>query len=260
MPVRFVRACRAGHIGDIDWYAFVHEGDKECRRQLWIDERGTSGDLAEVYVRCECKDERNMAQATDMRALGNCNGNRPWLGPFEKEKCGEPNRLLIRTASNAYFPQSMSVISLPDRDETIKEAVDAVWDFLEEVEDIEQFKYERKKDKVKKALEGISDEEAFAEIRASGAGFLQPDKSVKQVELETLIASKDELGDGSQRRNEPGHRGRSPRIVRPRHRVRPSRRLCGLSRTTRFPVPRRSNVAGSGPRCSTVSGHPAEVW
>lgn len=195
VPVRFVRACRAGHIGDIDWYAFVHEGDKECRRQLWIDERGTSGDLAEVYVRCECKDERNMAQATDMRALGNCNGNRPWLGPFEKEKCGEPNRLLIRTASNAYFPQSMSVISLPDRDEDIKEAVDAVWDFLEEVEDIEQLKYERKKGKVKKALEGISDEEAFAEIRARGAGFLQPDKSVKQVELETLIASKDELGD-----------------------------------------------------------------
>ncbi len=24
VPVRFVRACRAGHIGDIDWYGFVH--------------------------------------------------------------------------------------------------------------------------------------------------------------------------------------------------------------------------------------------
>ena len=24
VPVRFVRACKNGHIGDIDWYAFVH--------------------------------------------------------------------------------------------------------------------------------------------------------------------------------------------------------------------------------------------
>ena len=36
-----------------------------------------------------------------------------------KEPCGDPNRLLIRTASNAYFPQTMSVISLPDKNEAI---------------------------------------------------------------------------------------------------------------------------------------------
>ena len=55
VSVRFVRACRAGHVGDIDWYNFVHGGPKECRQQLWIDERGTSGDLSEVWVRCGCK-------------------------------------------------------------------------------------------------------------------------------------------------------------------------------------------------------------
>ena len=72
------------------------------------------------------------------KALGNCDGSRPWLGPYTKEPCGEPNRLLIRTASNAYFPQLMSVISLPDRDETVKKAVDAAWEFVEEVEDLDQ--------------------------------------------------------------------------------------------------------------------------
>jgi hypothetical protein len=48
VPIRFVRACRNGHIGDVDWYAFVHQGKSECsqqQRQLFIDERGTSGDL-----------------------------------------------------------------------------------------------------------------------------------------------------------------------------------------------------------------------
>ena len=201
VPVRFVRACRCGHIGDIDWYSFVHGGQTECaakHRQLWMDERGTSGDLAEVWVRCECgRAERNMAQAAQIanRALGSCDGARPWLGPYTKESCGEPSRLLIRTASNAYFPQLMSVISLPDRDETVKLAVDAAWEFLEAVENIEQLRYERKKAKVKAALEGISDEEAFAEVQARTTFTLKNDKKVKVAELETLIASREELGD-----------------------------------------------------------------
>ena len=70
VPVRFVRACKAGHISDIDWYRYVHTEPTECRRPLWMDERGTSGDLAEVYVRCECGQERSMAQAAVLRTLG----------------------------------------------------------------------------------------------------------------------------------------------------------------------------------------------
>src|SRR5207244_458418 len=58
VPVRFVRACRRGHISDIDWHAFVHVGPPPHRLQLYIDERGTSGDLSEVWVRCECGQER----------------------------------------------------------------------------------------------------------------------------------------------------------------------------------------------------------
>src|SRR5947209_4085344 len=32
VPVRFVRACRKGHIGDIDWRYFVHASPSTCRR------------------------------------------------------------------------------------------------------------------------------------------------------------------------------------------------------------------------------------
>jgi hypothetical protein len=201
VPIRFVRACRCGHIGDIDWYSFVHGGHTDCAaqgRQLWIDERGTSGDLTEVWIRCECgQAERNMSQAAQLqnRALGSCDGFRPWLGQYTREQCGEPNRLLIRTASNAYFPQLMSVISLPDRDETVKQAVDAAWEYLEAVEDIEQLRYERKKAKVKAALEGISDEEAFAEVQSRKSGAPKADKKVKVAELETLTAAKEDMGE-----------------------------------------------------------------
>ena len=201
VPIRFVRACRCGHIGDIDWYSFVHAGPNDCamkHRQLWIDERGTSGDLTEVWIRCECGNaERSMAQAAKIqdRALGHCDGYRPWLGPFTKEPCGEPNRLLIRTASNAYFPQKLTVISLPDRDQTVKQAIDAAWEYLEAVETLEDIQYERKKAKVKAALDGLTDQEAFAEVDFRRRGGIKEDKTVKVAELETLIASKEELGE-----------------------------------------------------------------
>jgi hypothetical protein len=200
VPVRFVRACRCGHIGDIDWYTFAHGGPTACRRPLWIDERGTSGDLSEVYVRCECgKADRSIGEAALMqtRALGNCDGSRPWLGPFTKEPCGEPNRLLIRTASNAYFPQLLSVISLPDRDEAVAKAVDQVWqNFLEFVETVEDLQNERKKKPpVKAALEGLSDAEVFAQIQVRRGGPGVPTKTVKQAELETLVASREEIGN-----------------------------------------------------------------
>jgi len=201
VPVRFVRACRAGHIGDIDWYAFTHNGSSDCAkqvRQLFIDERGTSGDLTEVWIRCECgKAERSMAQAAVLanHALGSCDGARPWLGAFTKETCGEPSRLLIRSASNAYFPQLMSVISLPDRDQAIKQTVDRIWSHLEAVEEIDQLRYERRKAVVKEALDGLSDDEVFTEIQSRALGGTKTEKSVKVAELETLIAARDEIGE-----------------------------------------------------------------
>ena len=89
----------------------------------------------------------------------------PLAGTVSRRRpCGEPNRLLIRTASNAYFPQKLRVISLPDRDETVKQAVDAAWEYLEAVESLEELRYERKKAKVKAALDGIYRRRGFAEI------------------------------------------------------------------------------------------------
>jgi Domain of unknown function (DUF1998) len=199
VPVRFVRACRKGHIGDIDWYYFVHKGTTPCRRDLWIDERGTSGDLSEVWARCECKAERPIIEATkaDMFALGRCNGWQPWLGPRVFEPCDEPNRMLVRTASNAYFPQTMSVISLPDRDEAVSKAVDQIWEHhLQYVEDLDDLAKERKrKPPVAAALEGLSDEDVLAEIQSRNQGKTPGlDKSVKQAEFETLVSVKEEIG------------------------------------------------------------------
>ncbi|MBI3180077.1 MAG: hypothetical protein HYZ27_10475, partial [Deltaproteobacteria bacterium] len=132
VPVRFVQACTNGHISDIDWPRFTHKPGDPCKRELWLDERGTTGEIADIVIRCDCGAQRPLVQATqiDAQALGFCNGHRPWLGPFSDEKCGgengpaQPNRLLIRSATNAYFPQVMSAISIPDASAALKKAVD----------------------------------------------------------------------------------------------------------------------------------------
>ena len=197
VPTRFVRACRKGHIGDIDWYRFVHQRNPQCRRQLWMDERGTSGDIAEIFIRCECGEASPLMRATIPGTLGHCDGCRPWLGPYTKEACDELSRLLVRHASNAYFPQVMSVISLPGRNESLEKAVTQVWEnFLQYVDTIDELRKERqKKPPVKAALEGFTDEEVLQEVEVrKGTGAEAPIQSVKQAEFEVLTPTKEEVG------------------------------------------------------------------
>lgn len=207
VPVRFVQACINGHISDIDWYRFVHnKADKTCRGQLWLDEGGSGNDFADIFVRCEaCKARRALSDATvpNGKVLGQCEGHRPWLGPKAQEVCqregtGNPeyNRLLVRSASNAYFSQVLSVISLPDSDAALREAVNLVYeDFLQYVESASDVKKERKKQKVFNALEGFSDSAVWAEIQRRHSGYSDKPKSIKQVEIETLLSSPVEVGE-----------------------------------------------------------------
>lgn len=207
VPVRFVQACPNGHLSDIDWYGFVHGPGDPCRRPLWLDERGTSGDLADVFARCECGAARSLVTATlgaggETPPLGFCSGRLPWLGRAAYEKCGgadgssQPNRLLVRSASNAYFPQGLSVISIPDPDAKLREAVDRVWlDFLLNCESPENVDYERKKEKVHHALEGFPTEGVWSEIQRRQKGFNPIQKSVKLAELEMLFSAPDEIGE-----------------------------------------------------------------
>ncbi|HPA20709.1 MAG TPA: DUF1998 domain-containing protein [Verrucomicrobiae bacterium] len=197
VPVRFVRACKRGHVGDIDWQAFVHGAGDPCPRDLWIEERGTSGDLDEVWIVCDCGKDRAMSQAArlELKALGHCNGSRPWLGAGTRESCGELNRLLIRSASNAYFPQLMSVISIPDPKTPVDDVVRAAWEAgLSIVDSPEKLVLVRQIPAVAVRIQGLDDDVLMASIERvrSGSGFL--DKPVKEAEFEALSDAKEELG------------------------------------------------------------------
>ncbi|MBM4319749.1 MAG: DUF1998 domain-containing protein, partial [Deltaproteobacteria bacterium] len=208
VPVRFVQACPNGHINDIDWPRLVHGDGVTCGGQLWFDEQGTTGDLAELFVRCDgCQSKpvslvRLQSTSEERSVLGDCRGDRPWLGPTAREACVSPtgkphrNKVLIRHASNAYFPIIERAISIPDHDERVRKAVDAVWDdFLSVAESASDIKRERKKQRVLQALDGLSDEEVWAHCqRRQGGGSEQP-KGLKEVELDTFLSVPNELGE-----------------------------------------------------------------
>jgi len=196
VATRFVRACPKGHVDDVDWFRFVHGADDHCRRQLWLDERGTSGDLADLVVRCECKKSRSMHEATviELNTLGTCRGARPWLGQHANEPCNQPSRLLIRTASNAYFPQIVSVLSLPDRGTAVQVAVSDLWEDLEIVDNASDLALLKKKPKVAEKLAPFTDQEVLAAIQDAKAGKAA-ERPVKRVELDALLAAPEGFGD-----------------------------------------------------------------
>jgi hypothetical protein len=196
VPTRFVRACPRGHVDDLDWYEFVHGPDSSCRQQLWIEERGTTGDLFEMIVRCECGASVRMSDAVKHEAtpLGHCSGRRPWLGPNAREDCQEPARLLIRTGSNAYFPQTVSVLSLPDRGSEIDAVVAELWGELQFVANSAELAFSKKKPQVLDRLTPFSDADVLEAIERRKHGD-DDARTIKYAELDAILAAKDGYGD-----------------------------------------------------------------
>lgn len=199
-PVRFVQACLNGHISDIEWFEFTHSGKTPCRRQLWLDEFGTSGDLTDQQVRCDCGAQRALAQATRPEVLGVCKGQRPWLQ--RGERCGEGGaksqmmRLLIRTASNAYYPQKLSVLSIPDAADKVRSAVQSVWDVLVNVHDGGLLTVLRTNiPKVNSALADFDDAVVLQHIEAMRNGQRPPRRPIKIEEFDALTSTAESMGD-----------------------------------------------------------------
>src|ERR1700680_724708 len=97
-----------------------------------------------------------------MNPPGTCRGARPWLGRNANEECKLPSRLLIRTASNAYFPQVVSVLSLPDRGSAVETAVRKLCDDLQIVDDASGLAFLKKKPKIVEELTPFTDDEVLA--------------------------------------------------------------------------------------------------
>ena len=198
VPVRFVRACRKGHVGDIQWRDFTHGGRVPCQQDLWIEERGTSGDLSEIWIVCECGAQRSLREAAQRDqsppSLGHCNGSRPWLNDIECS-CGEPNWLLQRNASNAYFARLLPVISIPDSMAAVDVVVLELWEnFFQFSETAADVARDRKRPDLTARLQPFTDTELLASIQRVRGGETAKavTRTVKEVEFEALTRAPSE--------------------------------------------------------------------
>lgn len=131
VPVRFVTACSRGHIDEFPWVAFVH-GGPTCEAPALRLSEGATGDFASIFVRCDaCGASRSMLDAKRQENYVACRGRRPWLGPEGDEPCELHRRLLVRTASNAYFSQVESALSIPDHGDDLYDRVHKHWAILQ---------------------------------------------------------------------------------------------------------------------------------
>ena len=203
VPIRFVQACSRGHLSDIDWYAFVRQsystGDFG---QLWLDEGGAGNDFADIYIRDASRGNLRRPlsdmKAPEAKVLGKCQGRQPWLGWRVRGECDQYNRMLVRSASNAYFPIKRTVISIPEAHAAVAAAVDGVWeDHLKYAEDVDDVRKERRRDKVKAALEKFTDDEVWAEIerRLHPAPASAGAEDVKAAEIATLLSQDESMGE-----------------------------------------------------------------
>jgi hypothetical protein len=133
LPARFLIACRRGHLDDFPWLEFAHRGAPCAHPLLRLEERGVTGEAADVTVRCEgCPASQSMAQAFGDEAkkrLPACRGRHPHLQSFEP--CEERTRTILLGATNSWFPVTLSVLSVPGETAELPQLVERAWPQVE---------------------------------------------------------------------------------------------------------------------------------
>lgn len=186
VPVRFVVACPRGHLADLEWTWWAHERQVCNAPQLRLDE-GASGDFSEIEVACGgCGKRRKLIELTVKDRQDRCSGERPWLGHEGKEPCTENQRFLVRTASNGYFSQCTSVISIP-QPPSLRQAVRSQWDTLK-VATAEALPIFRQIPKVQQALGNASDAAVLEAITAEREATVEKAPELRTAEWLQFMA------------------------------------------------------------------------
>lgn len=138
VPVRFLVACKHGHIDDFPWRWFVHDGPTTCQEPLKFFEDGASLQTENLWVKCGCGKAKSLAKAfgeTGRKSLPACRGRHPHfgIGPDSLSECKEQIRPILLGATNSWFPVTISVLAIPTRETAVAQAVADNWKALEVV-------------------------------------------------------------------------------------------------------------------------------
>src|SRR5699024_9675250 len=136
----------------------------KCNETMWIEEEGTSADPANIHIGCFCgRPTVSLSDAFKPGFLGRCKGERPWLDSPE-EGCREQLHFLSRSATNTYFPQTVTLVSLPTQEDALSLAIRSHWSSLQKATDPIFISVMKNVPEIGAVLQGYSDEEIYARI------------------------------------------------------------------------------------------------
>lgn len=163
-PIRFVCGCQNGHLQDIDWKWVIH-GSTPCREPMWLQEFGTSAEPRDSRVQCGCGRSIALDELFIKGRLGKCQGSRPWMGDHESG-CDAELKLLTRSATNTYFAQVATVISLPIAEDELTKRIELVMSILQRATDVNGISAARMfNPQVEENLRGYSDQDVFERLQ-----------------------------------------------------------------------------------------------
>ena len=253
-PVRFVLACRRGHMTDFPWEWWAHRdrpGDVCDAPSLYLGSYGRSAALSDLYVQCkacgtkESPVRKSLGDAFRGGALGDrsCKGFRPWLWDRDKKECKESVRAMQRGASNVHFGVVCSALSIPPASEAVSLIVQEMRGVLDAVPE----------STLPTVLEGLAPQHgvtaqqllsAYRKLRSiETAGQIVTEREARMEEYAALSEDREDpmvSGVVPEFRNRvaqpPGSLSQWFELVGAASRLREVRALAGFSRLEPYPV------------------------
>jgi hypothetical protein len=126
VPMRYVAACEAGHLADVDWWIWAHskrprtEGqcDRTKPRLRFVADSSKGSSLEALFIVCDrCNEARRdlsdiqAAHALVSIGLG-CPGRQPWQHHEERVACEHPMRALLRSQTAVHFSDVVSALDI----------------------------------------------------------------------------------------------------------------------------------------------------
>lgn len=175
LPVRFLLACRNGHLDDFPWVPYAHRGPSCSSPILEMFELGQGTGPDDVFVKCiGCgKPSRSLIDAFGLSGEGNlpsCRGRHPHLALNDDKTCGDENRAVLLGASNLWFSTTLRVLALPTSATTVGQLVDDLWPTLEDIDSPSMLTFAIKNMPQVKELKNFDVDEVWAEIAKRHAG------------------------------------------------------------------------------------------
>ncbi len=125
--------------------------------------------------------------ANEDQGLCKCKGHRPWLGGDADESCDEWLRLLVRTASNSYFSQVVSALTVPEPGKDLEDVLGVHWATLQAATDVSLPAFRTIPD-IGRALDGWDDDTVLRAVQAKIAGAATAREPLRTAEFKQFVA------------------------------------------------------------------------